>query len=167
MPAVKFIASRVYMKPLLPGKLVKPGDIDAILKRAKTDLIRRIRGKLMQTTFSDRAKRALSKALKIEIKPSSLLITALHPAFGPMVRGQRSEQMKWLTKARRPIPIVTETGKLIFRTATAKSMKNGKWIHPGRPPSNFVEKAKEESRSFLKAKLDKELRKQIRAAWAK
>ena len=112
-------------------------------------------------------KRALAKSIKIEVKASSIQVTALHPAFGPLVMGQKSEQMRWLTKARRPIPIVTETGELIFRSATAKSMADGKWIHPGRRPSDFVEKAKKESREFLKAKFEEELVKEIRAAWGR
>jgi hypothetical protein len=158
--------SRVYLKPLLPSEGFQ-GDTETILKHAKKDLLKRIRAKLTQTTFSKRAKLALSKALKIEIKPSSLIVTAKHPAFAPLVMGQRKQQMKWLTKATRPIPIITEEGKLIFRNATAKSMKNGSWHHPGRAPSDFVERAKKESRTFLKAKLDKELKKQIRAAWTR
>jgi hypothetical protein len=166
MPA-PFLASRVYLKPLLPKDIAKGTDIEAVLKKAKTDLIRRLRGKLKQTVFSDRAKRALSKALSIEIKASSLQVIAKHPAFAPLVLGQRPGQMKWLMNARRPVPIITEEGKLIFRSATAKSMRDGKWLHPGRPPSTFVEKAKEESRTFLKEKFKKELRKKIRKSWGK
>lgn len=162
-----FVATRVYMKPLLPGALPDSGDMTAILKKSKADLLRRIRRKLMQETFSDRAKRALSKAVTIEILPSSLRVTAKHPAFAPLVMGQKSEQMKWLTKARKPIPIVTESGELIFRSATAKSMADGRWVHPGRQPSDFVEKAKEESRTFLKAKFEKGLRKKIRTAFTR
>jgi len=165
--AKPFIASRVYLKPLLPGELPGDRDVSVFLKHSKRDLLRRVRSKLKQTTFSDRAKRALSKALKIEVKPSSLRIVALHPAFAPLVKGQKAEQMTWLTKARRPIPIVTERGEIIFRSATAKSMQDGRWIHPGRRPSDFIEKAKKESRAFLKTKFEKEVRKQVRAAFTR
>lgn len=175
--ATPFIASRVYLKPLLPEQRFK-GNIDVILRKVKRDLLRRIRSKLTQTTFSKRAKVALSKALSIELKPSSLVITAKHPAFAPLVLGQRKGQMKWLMKARKPIPIITEEGKLIFRNATARSMKNGPmtgpnvgrkkgWVHPGRPPSDFLDQAKSESRTFLKKKFQKELRAQIRSAWSR
>lgn len=160
-----FIASRVYLKPLLPEKF--KGDMEVVLQKAKKDLLRRIRSELTQTTFSPRAKKALSRALKIEIKPSSLIVTARHPAFETLIKGQKPGQMKWLKKAKRPIPIITEEGKMIFRSATAKSMRNGKWVHPGRSPSNFVARAKETSRAFLKTKFEKELRKQVRAAWVK
>jgi hypothetical protein len=164
--ATPFIATRVYLKPLLPNEIFK-GDLDAIAQKTKGDLLRRIKKRLTQTTFSDRAKKAFAKAIKIEIKPSSIQVTANHPGFAPMLRGQRKGQMKWLKKARRPIPIITESGKLIFRTASARSMKNGKWMHPGRAPSDFVERAKAESRMFLKDKFKKELRQQVRKAWSK
>lgn len=157
----KFIATRVYLKPLLPDSYT-PVSPEAVLKRAKKDLLRRIRRKLTQTTFSDRAKKALSRALKIEVKESSLVIIGKHPAFGPLLRGQKAEQMTWLTKAKRPIPIVTDDGKLIFRNATSRSMENGKWHHPGRAPQDFVAKAKTESRTFLKERLAKEIAKSLR-----
>ncbi len=163
--AEPFIASRVYLKPLLPGEAFK-GDIELVLRQSKNDLLRRIRAKLMATAFSRRAKKALSKALKVEIKPSSLVVTVLHPAFRPLVEGQKKGKMRWLLKAQRPIPIITDSGKLIFRNATAKSMGTKKrWVHPGRPPSDFLTTAKAESRAFLKQKFEKELRAQVRGAW--
>lgn len=159
-----FLASRVYLKPLLPDNF-SPADPEATLKRVKKDLLRRIRRKLMQqTTFSERARKAFSKALKIEVKQSSLVIIGNHPGFGPLLRGQKYGQMKWLTKASRPIPIVTDDGKLIFRNATSKSMANGKWIHPGRKPQDFVEKAKTEGKAFLKAKFAQEITRHMRTA---
>jgi hypothetical protein len=163
----KFIASRVYLKPLVPEELALYADPTDLLKRSKRDLMRRVKRELTQTAFSDRAKRSLARSLEIQIKPSSLRLISKHPAFGALVRGQKSEQMTWLRKARTPIPIINEKGELIFRSATAKSMKDGKWIHPGRRPSSFVERAKKSSRAFLKEKFKKELRKQMRQAWAK
>ena len=160
-----FVTSRVYLKPLLPHGL----DIDpeVALKRSKRDLLRRVKAKLTQTTFSRRAKIALAKAIKIEIKPSSLIVTANHPAYRPLVEGQRKGQMRWLVKARAPIPIITEDGRMIFRSATAKTMADGKWIHPGRPPTDFVTRAKKESREFLKEKFEQEIRKQVRSAFTR
>jgi len=167
-----FIAARVYMKPLLPTQPLRGLDIDTVLNKSKRDLLRRIRARLLQAPFSMAARKALSRALKVEIKPSSLQVTVNHPAFRPLVDGQQKQQMRWLTKAVRPIPILLDSGKLIFRNATAKSMRQnsfGKkgWVHPGRPPSDFVDKAKAESRAFLKEKLRKELTKQLKTGWAR
>jgi len=160
--AVPFIASRVYLKPLL-SKELSAADAMTVLKKSKTDLLRRIRAKLKsQTVFSARAKRALSEAISIQVMASSLRVIANHPGFAPLVYGQRKGQMKWLKKARRPIPIITEDGNLIFRSATAKSMKDGKWVHPGRPPTDFVTRAKDESKAFLKEKFRAELHQILR-----
>jgi hypothetical protein len=158
---IRYIHTRVYLKPLLPAgrPMVEP---DKVLRRSKRDLLRRLRQNLFQTTFSDAAKKALARALSVEIRPSSLRITANHPAFRPLVMGQRKAQMTWLTKARAPIPIILDSGKLIFRSATPRSMENGSWWHPGRQPSNFVDKAKKQTRQFIKDKLKKELVSQLR-----
>jgi hypothetical protein len=43
-------------------------------------------------------------------------------------------------------------------------MADGRWVHPGRQPSGFVAKAKQEAREFLKEKFVKEVQKQVRAS---
>src|SRR5574338_223956 len=156
------VATRIYLRPLLPPNPIKGMSIDKVLRQTQRDVLRRVKRKLLQTTFSERAKKALAKSIHVVLKPSSLQIVSNHPAFIPLLKGQRQSQMTWLTKAKRPIPIITESGELIFRTATAKSMADGKWVHPGRPPSDFLDKAKEETRNFVKAKLMEEVRKQLR-----
>ena len=161
--APKFIAARVYVRPLLPDKF--KANPDAFLKQIKTVLLRKIRSKLLQETFSQRAKKSLAKAIKVELRPSSLRVVVRHPAFRPLVYGQKKGQMKWLTKAKRPIPIITETGELIFRNATARSMKNGRWIHPGRQPSAFVDRARKEAKAFLKEKFMADLHKQMKTSF--
>lgn len=163
----QFIATRMYLTPLLPANPLRGVDIQVSLRRAKRDLLRRVRAQLLQTTFSIKAKKALAKAIEVRLKPSSIQVISKHPAFAPLVRGQKKGQMKWLTKARAPIPIITENGELIFRSATAKSMANGRWVHPGRKPSDFIEKAKKESREFMRARLAAELKQQLRMAWSR
>ncbi len=160
-----YVAGRVYLRPLLPSQTVLAFDPDGVLRRTKRVLLKRIRGKLLQETFSDAAKKAIARSVRVETKPNSLIITASHPAFGPLVMGQKKQQMTWLTKARVPIPIITETGKLIFRNATARSMADGRWVHPGRKPSTFVEKAKTETREFIKSRLAKEYAQHVAMAY--
>lgn len=77
--------------------------------------------------------------------------------------GVRRQQMTWLLNtpmraysmwrsgrllgvywARAPIPLKNAAGGTIFRRATAKSMVEGKWIHPGIPAMNFVEEGVED-----------------------
>lgn len=146
----------IYGKPFLRGVEASP---DKALNRVKFSVLTRLRMKLVQSTFSDRAKKALSKSLQVKQGPSSLTFYSTHPAFIHLMRGQRKGQMRWLTKSRVPIPIITETGELIFRSATIKSMKDGKWIHPGREPYDFVEKAKKEAIVQIRKAIVLEVRK--------
>jgi len=153
--------SSVYGKPLVRGMDASP---ERALRRVKMSVLARLRNKLFQSTFSDRAKRAFAKAIQIDIGPSSLTISSTHPGFTNMMRGRKKQQMKWLVKARAPIPIITEKGELIFRSATPKSMRDGKWVHPGRAPYDFVEKAKEEAKQQIRKAMIAEIRKSVESA---
>lgn len=152
---LKYKVTSVYKKPLEVAELQDKNPLD----RFKRELTKRLKSELQQEAFSDDAKRALGKAIRVEVKPHSLQVTARHPAWRPLVEGQKSEQMTWLTKSKAPIPIITEKGELIFRSATPRSMKNGSWVHPGREPSHFVDRAKRQARKYVKEKMAKELAK--------
>jgi len=153
--------STVYGKPLVHGL---DRSVDRALKMMKGEVLYRLKRKLLQSTFSERAKKAFAKAIAVKIGPSSLTITAKHPAFILMLKGQKKGQMKWLSKAKRPIPIITESGELIFRTATIKSMRDGKWRHPGRDRFDFVEKAKIEARVLIRERMTKEIQSVVKRA---
>lgn len=153
--------SSVYGRPLVRGLDVSP---EKALRRVKASVLARLRQRLLQSTFSDRAKRAFAKAIVVEVKESSLTIYSSHPGFTNMMRGRKHRQMIWLVKARAPIPIITEEGELIFRTATAKSMRDGKWMHPGRGPHDFVDKAKEEAKKQIRKALVREVRQVVAKA---
>ena len=159
---MQMIGARIYMKPLLPGQadLI---DINKVMRAGKRALLRRLRGKLLQqTAFSPAAKFVLSQSIQIKIKPSSLQVVSNHPAFLPLVKGQKKEQMTWLTKARVPIPIVLDTGRIIFRNATPASMERGAWWHPGRTPANYIDKAKMLTRNFMHKRMIKDIEKHMR-----
>jgi len=156
----------VYVKPLA-GEVLRNVSPEKVLRMLERDVLKRMKASILQTTFSQRAKKSLAESLRVTLRPRSLLVEALHPAFMPLVKGQKKRQMTWLVRAKRPIPIVTETGELIFRWATPRSMANGKWIHPGRKPQDFIEKAKEEARTYVRSRMAKELKRQIKAAWVK
>jgi hypothetical protein len=174
------VVAQMRIFPLMPRNFSSQSSIDAALRVARRDLMRRLKAKLGQTAFSRRAKEAFAKALKIETKAASLVVTVNHPGFSPLVDGRRRKQMTWLKKARRPIPIITETGELIFRSAHAGSLtwtngpmtgpnvgKKRGWRHPGRDPEDFVDRAKEDAREFLRGKLTQEFMKELRKSFAK
>lgn len=160
----RFTYTRINAKPLKADFDV---DTKKVLESTKRVLHREIKTELEQETFSPAAKKALTKAIQIKIKPNSLQVTVNHPAFLPLVDGQTTEQMTWLTKARRPIPIITDSGKMIFRSATAKSMQDGKWQHPGRAPSTFIERARKITREHIIERVRKEATKSAKRAFAK
>lgn len=160
----------VYGKPLFNEKqvsLLDPGPLrDLQLQRALQSLGRsilmRIRAGIMQTVYSAAARTMLAKSVSVEVKNNSIQVIAKNPAFRPLILGQRSQQMIWLMKAKAPIPIVTETGAVIFRSATAKSMSDGRWIHPGRRSTGVLEKARLEAREMIKKRLASEIRAVLR-----
>jgi len=152
--------TRINLRPLTPDAL--KFDPVKFLKQAQKEIIKAMKQGITQSAFSEAAKRRLLKGFKVLPGRKSVTLVARDPAFRPLLEGQRAEQMKWLVKARAPIPIVLDSGELIFRTATARSMANGSWYHPGREPSHIIEKAKEEARKVLRAKAKRMLRKQLR-----
>ena len=152
-----------YLKPLLPQGFEDKLDPEHILRDLKQGLLKRIKEAIRtQDTFSERAKVALAKAMRVEIKASSVRITINHPAWIPMVLGRSSKQMSWLTKARSPIPIITDSGETIFRSATPKSMADGKWVHPGYQKTNLLEKARKEAREYVKKQITRQVRAMFR-----
>jgi hypothetical protein len=160
----------VYGKPL--GRLndemaraVTSTDIKRALQTLSRSVLARMRGGLQQTAYSPAAKAVLAAAVKIEIKSSSLVIKTTHPSFIPLVLGQKRQQMLWLTKSRAPIPIVLDSGKVIFRTATARSMASGRWVHPGRPSTGIVEKSLKEAKAVVRERLKQHIRDKIKRAF--
>lgn len=164
--ADSFFTARIRMKPLLPDNM-KEDNLSKALKQAQRTVLKKIQKEITQTVFSERAKIALSQHLRIEIKPSSLVVWIDHPGAESLIKGRLNRQMSWLVKSPTPIPIITETGKLIFRTATSRSMTNGPktgpragtkpgWMHPGRPSNPFIEKARKVAREDLIEKFRKE-----------
>jgi len=156
----------IKLKPLIPKGAI---DIDPkkVLKSAQREILKEIRTAIQGEPFSPRAKRALKKGVGTKLGPNSIKIIAKHPAFFPLIQGQKREQMTWLTKAVRPIPIELDNGELIFRNATPRSMARGRWYHPGRRGTTVIDKARKAARKVLKGRLNKELQRQLRAAMSK
>ena len=161
----------VYGKPLLDERkfdiissktFQDSQHVQKALKLLTRELLKRLRAGIAQTVYSSQAKTLLSKCLKVEVRESSLVVRVNHPAFVPLMLGQKKQQMIWLLKAKAPIPIITEDGDLIFRSATPRSMANGGWVHPGRPSTGVVEKARVEAREAIKERIAKEINNNIR-----
>lgn len=77
--------------------------------------------------------------------------------------GVRKHKMKYLMKAKRPIPIKLKTGEVIFRWASAKSMKKkGSWTHSGIKPKKFMESGIKKLKQEFRGKIKKEASKYFR-----
>lgn len=164
--AYKSTISRAYGKPLT--RSLQGVRLEHAFRMLSQEILKRVRSQIAQTTFSEAAKKRLSKALKVEVGPSSLQITVKDPLWRYLLDGRKEREMTWLRKARRPIPIVTETGKVIFRSGQPGVVKSGpregatpRWYFPGRAPIDVVTRAMKESRRAVRAKLGKEVAQQM------
>lgn len=156
--------TRMNLRPLLPERALKNFHPDRFLKEVERELLRSIRKKIRQEAFSPAAKKRLTLGFEVKLGKNSVTVIAKDPAFRPLLEGQQPGQMRWLTKARGPIPIVLDSGELIFRSATPQSMANGKWQHPGRQPTTVIERAKAEVREVMAKKSKQLMQQQLRAA---
>lgn len=155
---------RIYLKPLVSTQGVGEINTKKVLQSVQRELLKAIRDEVQKSAFSSRAKRALAAGVGTKMSPNSVQIIAKHPAFFPLVEGQRRQQMAWLTKAKRPIPIILDNGELIFRSATPRSMARGRWYHPGRQPTTLIDRARKRTREIIKKRLTKEARRLLRAS---
>lgn len=162
MPSLPKFVARINFKPLAPEAVLGKFDPEKVLRDVRREILRKIRQKIRQSAFSPRAKKALATGVKTKLGPRSLTILATHPAFFPLVAGQKREQMRWLQKSTTPIPIVLDSGDVIFRQATSRSMNDGRWIHPGRQPTRIVDSARKEAREIVKKRMVRELKRQLR-----
>lgn len=159
--------TRINLRPLFPPGAFGKINAEKVLKSLKRETVRQIQSKIFQDTFSHQAKRVLMEGFKVKVGKSSITVVATHPAFRPLLEGQRAGQMRWLTKARTPIPIITDKGELIFRNASPRSMENGSWYHPGRKSTTVLERARDAAREVIVKRLKKDLQRQVRAAMMK
>lgn len=148
-----------YAAPLARELGVTP---QRALELVRKRILRKIRSRLMRSRLSDRAKRSFAQSLSVRVTKNRLSVLSSHPGFRHQLRGQRKGVMSWLLKAKKPIPIELESGEVIFRTVTAKSMTDGRWVHPGRDRHGFVEAAKREVTAEIKEMLVSTMRKAFR-----
>lgn len=164
---VPTFAARINYKPLAPAEALHKFNPEKVLRSVRKEILKSIRRRIRQSAFSPQAKVALAKGLKTKLGPNSLTVIATHPAFLPLLKGQRSGQMRWLRRSPTPIPIVLDSGEVIFRTASAKSMDDGRWMHPGRPPTRIIDMARAEAREIVRKRIKRELQRQFRESMGK
>ena len=145
------IKIKVYGKPL-KKKLKPPKFIDkkAFLKEFAKQGKKYIRQEIDRHNWKH-SPEGLKKSIKTKRKPSSVTFYSRHPGALYQNQGVRSHQMKYLLKAKRPIPLETGRG-LIFRWATRTSMARGGWVHPGYTGKKFMQRGLKRARKVLMKK---------------
>lgn len=151
------------MKPLklAKGLGVSPS---AILRVGQREVLQKVRQSLTDPHLSSEARRSFARAMTIKIQGNRMRILVKHPGWIPVVEGQPKTIMRWLTHAKAPIPIVTDTGRVIFRWASPRAMANGQWMFPGRKPTDVPNKLQEAATKVLRERVEQAIRQQLRQA---
>lgn len=147
-----FRVRAIYGRPLVKravdektiGKVKK-----AALEIIGDEAIEQIKKEIRESSWKG-SPNALLESFEYEVQESQIIIRSDHPAAKYIDKGVEAYQMTHLTKASKPIPIITDQGALIFRWATEQSMDDGKWHHPGIKGKNFVERGVEQARKKVK-----------------
>ena len=137
----------------------------SFLEEAGATVVREIQAEIRRTAFKGQPV-ALLRSFKSEVRNGQIVVSSDHPAATYLNDGVRAYQMTHLTKARRPIPIVTDDGRVIFRSATQESMRSGSWRHPGFAPKNFIERGVERGMREVGRKAVEHTRAQIARRFA-
>lgn len=151
----------------------------AIKSNVKVRIRKKFNSKTIKKKYNDALKKALDKIalkgkenLRSEIRKRRLIDTGtlynsidskvigrnkikftIGPDYAKYVdQGVRRHKMVYLTDSESPIPI--DVANNVFRWASKKAIKNGKFVHPGFRGANFTKTAmkrtKEDSRKELK-----------------
>jgi len=123
-------------------------------------VLREVKAEIRRTSFQGLPVKLLD-SFSYQVQNGQLVISSSHPAAVYLNRGVKAYQMTHLTKARRPIPIITDQGKVVFRTATKASMAKGGWRHPGFRGKNFMERGAKRAMDKVKQQAMAQTRDQI------
>lgn len=157
--AGKYRLRGVYGKPLVKGTpLVDDVDRTDLLEETGAAAVEEIQKEIRRLAFKGSPDRLLkSFSFRVEGK-STLVIESDHPAAKYLNRGVRRHQMTYLAKSAKPIPIIMDDGSVKFRSATPKSMQEGKWVHPGIRGKNFLDRGIEKAKEKIKEKIKEDIK---------
>lgn len=145
----------VYGKPLL-GDIPDEHQIEKLkneaLERAGKYAVEEVKKEIKRSSWN-RKPNDLIDSFSYEVKGSTMIIKSDHPATKYVDKGVKPHQMIYLEKAKRPIPIITDSGDVIFRTPSSQSMKDGGWQHPGFKGKHFLDRGVEKARERVKKEM--------------
>lgn len=148
--------------------LPNEGDVKKAVDKTLDNL-----GKAAVKAFQDEVRRSswnkspqnLIDSFQYEIVNGKVRVYSDHPAATYLNKGVKPHQMIYMTKAKKPIPIITDTGEVIFRTPSSKSMSDGSWKHPGISGKHFMERGKEKAEQAVKEQLVETYKDMLRKAF--
>lgn len=153
----------VYVKPILKG--MGNGDLAKLLLGRLKYSIARAGQKYIKdaakSAFAGRGNR-IRKSVGYTIGKKSVTFHISKIGFFHNF-GVAKHKMKYLQKAKRPIPIELKNGEVIFRWASKKSMRRkGSWTHPGIAPKKFLEQGIQNLKKELRSRLMKDAGRYLR-----
>lgn len=162
--AGKYRLRGVYGKPLVKGTpLEDDEDRSDLLEETGKEAIEEVKKEIRRTSFKGQPKDLLdSFSYRVEGK-STLVLESDHPAAKYLDKGVKAHQMTYLAKSDKPIPILTDEGEVIFRSATPKSMQEGKWQHPGIKGKNFLDRGVDKAREKVKERIAESIKDRIKS----
>jgi hypothetical protein len=157
----KYRLRGIYGKPLVKGTpLEDEADRTKLLEETGREAIKEVQKEISRLSFKGQPTDLLNSfTYEVEGK-STLVLSSDHPAAKYLNRGVKPHQMKYLEGA--TVPIVTDDGEVKFRTATPKSMRDGKWQHPGIKGKHFLERGVEKAREKIKQKVAEDIKERIK-----
>lgn len=117
-----------------------------VLDFAGREAIKEIQKEIRRSSWLHPPSRLLN-SWSYKVGANTVKITSSHPAAKFLDEGVRRHQM---SPPRRRVPIITDGGQLIFRDMTAKSLADGKWIHPGYHGKHFLRRGAKKARERIK-----------------
>lgn len=145
----------IYGKPLVGKEITEPflEEYKAFaLERVGNVAVEEIQNEIKRSSWN-RKPTKLINSFSYEVKNSSVQIHSDHPAAQYLNKGVKPHQMIYLEDAKKPIPIITEEGKVIFRTPSSQTMKDGSWQHPGIKGKHFLERGIDKAKEAVKEEI--------------
>ena len=130
-------------------------------------------GKKAVKAFQDEVKRSSWKSSPKNLVDSfeydvdregNLKVTSNHPAAEYLNRGVKPHPMTYLEDAKRPIPIITSSGQVIYRKPSSSIGQDGSWQHPGFKGKHFLDRGKEKAQKAFKDEVSKAYKEALSAA---
>ena len=130
MPLKIRIFVKQKRKRLPPEKLRKQfkSEFQNLLRRAGMKGVNNIRSEIKKRKLIKTGE--MFKSVNYKMTKKGVKFVVAHPA-PYLEKGIRRHTMRYLMKAKRPIPIEVSEANVIFRWASPKSFAEGHWKHPG------------------------------------